>query len=367
VYGKIDRHGEVELHARMLIATAVQGRVVCARAEANAIAARSRRDKCLGDWRTRCNVAASMNIEGPYVVVLAGGDGNRLSSLTRALYGRDLPKQFAVLAGQRSLLQTTIERAMLLTSRDRISVVVTAHQAHVAREQLASYPGVELVVQPRNLDTAAGILLPLARLLARTASARIVFLPSDHYIADPAPMIEALRSTTQRALGWRVTMIGVKPTGPEVEYGWIQPGRQIAHTTGHEIARFQEKPDARVAEELWRRGGLWNTFIQTAPLHTFWQLAHQYLPIHAELLERYAVAVGTPEEDAMLQAAYDSMPAASFSRDVLAHAEDLAVIPVEGTGWSDWGSPQRVFASLAGTACHERLVQRIRGEYALAI
>jgi mannose-1-phosphate guanylyltransferase len=69
---------------------------------------------------------APMKIERPYVVVLAGGEGNRLASLTRALYGHDLPKQFAVLSGERSLLQTTLERAALLTSLDRISVVASA-------------------------------------------------------------------------------------------------------------------------------------------------------------------------------------------------------------------------------------------------
>src|SRR4051794_23036788 len=47
--------------------------------------------------------------EFPYVVILAGGEGQRLAPLTRALYGTDLPKQFAVLAGERSLMQTTIE------------------------------------------------------------------------------------------------------------------------------------------------------------------------------------------------------------------------------------------------------------------
>ena len=71
--------------------------------------------------------------ERPYVVVLAGGEGSRLAQLTRALYGTDLPKQFAVLADERSLLQTTIERALNLTTLDRISVVVTAHHEAVAR------------------------------------------------------------------------------------------------------------------------------------------------------------------------------------------------------------------------------------------
>jgi mannose-1-phosphate guanylyltransferase len=307
-----------------------------------------------------------MMAERPYVVVLAGGDGNRLASLTRALYGRDLPKQFAVLAGDKSLLQTTIERAACLTSLDRISVVVTAHHESAARVQLAPYAGVELVVQPKNLDTAAGILLPLARILARACGARVVFLPSDHYISNAEPIADALRATAKRSLSDRLSLIGVTPTGPEIEYGWIVRGDRIANTAAFDVERFQEKPAQRVADALCRSGGLWNTFIQAGPVHLFWQLARRFLPIHAERLERYAVAIGACDENEALHAAYEAMPAASFSRDVLARSRELAVLQVDGTGWSDWGSPQRVFASLAGTPGHDRLVERIRDNVALA-
>lgn len=307
-----------------------------------------------------------MKLEQPYVVVLAGGDGNRLASLTRALYGHDLPKQFAVLAGERSLLQTTIERAAQLAPLDRVSVVITAHHEPIARAQLAPYPGVELVVQPKNLDTAPGILLPLAKIRARAWNARVVLLPSDHYIADPAPLLDALRAAADRALRGRLAMIGVAPTGPEVEYGWIVRGARIAGSPGYGVARFEEKPPAPLADVLWRSGGLWNTFIQTGPMHLVWELARRFLPLHAEVLARYAGAIGRSDEPTALEAAYAAMPSASFSRDVLARAEDLTVLRVDGTGWSDWGSPRRVFASLAGTPCHDHLVARIRGELALA-
>jgi mannose-1-phosphate guanylyltransferase len=301
-----------------------------------------------------------MNNERPFVVVLAGGEGNRLASLTRALYGRDLPKQFAVLAGEQSLLQTTVERAAMLTSLDRISVVVTAHHEAIARAQLAPYPGVELVAQPKNLDTAPGILLPLARILARSCSAHVVFLPSDHYVSDPEPIVAALRATaSSRSLRGRLSMIGVTPTGPEVEYGWIVRGRRIADSGAFEVERFREKPQQAVADGLWARGALWNTFIQAAPLEVFWELARRCLPRHADLFERYAAAIGSGGEQVALDHAYAVLPAASFSHDVLAHADQLAVLPVAGSGWSDWGSPKRVFASLAGTPNHERLVERI--------
>jgi mannose-1-phosphate guanylyltransferase len=318
-----------------------------------------------GDWRTGCNAFRAMQAL-PYVIVLAGGEGQRLAPLTRALYGTDLPKQFAVLSGEQSLMQTTIERAAALTTPDRISVVVTAHHEKIARAQLAPYPGVELVVQPRNLDTGPGLLLPLVRILARAGSARVVFLPSDHHVSNPAPIAEALRHSGVDGLNDRISLLGVTPTGPEVEYGWIVRGARIASTGGFTVRRFLEKPTHAVADDLWRSGGLWNTFISSGPVRLFWNLAQRHLPAHTERLERYAAAIDGGDEVEALHAAYDGMAPANFSRSVLSNADELAVLPVAGSGWCDWGSPQRVFASLAGTACHARLVARIRGDMAAA-
>ncbi len=297
----------------------------------------------------------------PWIVVLAGGEGTRLQSLTRALYGVDLPKQFAVLVGDRSLLQLTIERAELLTSRERIIVVVSAHRAALAREQLARYPGIELVVQPRSLDTGPGLLLPIARILARDPLGTVAFLPSDHYLADTAPLVEALR----RPVPDRISLIGVAPTGPEREYGWIVPGRRI-HGHAFSVTRFVEKPVEPLACSLFASGALWNTFIQAGSVATYWDLARRHLPNHALLFEEYATAVDTLAEEHVLEAAYARMQPANFSSDLLAHASELAVLPVRGTGWSDWGSPRRVFESLAGTDHLDRLLARIRAPHALA-
>lgn len=292
-----------------------------------------------------------------WVVVLAGGEGTRLQSLTRALYGADLPKQFAVLVGEQSLLQLTVERAERLTSRDRIMVVVAANRAAIAREQLAPYRGVELVVQPRALDTGPGLLLPLARILARDPLATVAFLPSDHYLVDSQPLLEALRTPLRD----RLALVGVASTGPEEEYGWIVPGRALARrTNAREVLRFVEKPDAPLADSLHASGALWNTFIQCGALPTYWELARHHLPVHADAFERYAQLVDTLAEDAALEDAYARMRPANFSRDLLSHASELAVLPVTGTGWSDWGSPRRVFESLAGSWHLERLLERIR-------
>ena len=294
-----------------------------------------------------------------HVVILAGGDGRRLAPLTRALYGTELPKQFAILAGEKSLLQTTIERALALTDASRVTVVISAHHESYARPQLERYPGVELLVQPRGLDTGPGMLFPLARLRARDPDAHVVFLPSDHHVADAAPITQALRAAAA-VLRDRVALLGVTPTGPEVEYGWIVRGSKLRGIDAFSVRRFEEKPPQLVADDLWKSGGLWNTFISAAPVRGLWELARRHLPHHARELERYARAVDTAGEAQAVHAAYDAMQPANFSRDVLARAGKLAVVPVSGSGWSDWGSPARVFASLAGTKNHDRLVERIR-------
>jgi mannose-1-phosphate guanylyltransferase len=295
-----------------------------------------------------------------WAIVLAGGDGRRLSSLTRALYGAEVPKQFAVLEGSRSLLQSTMDRIAPLVPPERTVVVVSEPYESLARAQLAGAPGVDIAVQPRNLDTGPGILFPLARIRARSPDAQAVVFPADHHVKSPARLLDAIAS----AAAWRgpdarrLVLLGVVPAHAETEYGWIVPGRRLVPRVSA-VARFVEKPTAPEAARLFARGAMWNTFISTAPVATYWELARLCLPEQLRLFEGYGPWVDRAGEREALALAYATMPAASFSRNALARATSLAVMRVAGLGWSDWGSPRRVFASLEGTSALDALVQRI--------
>jgi mannose-1-phosphate guanylyltransferase len=283
-----------------------------------------------------------------WAVVLAAGEGRRLGSLTRALYGQELPKQFAVLDGQRSLLQATMERIAPLVPPERTVVVVGAAHERVACEQLRCWPEADVVLQPRNLDTGPGILLPLARVPWHDPTTTVVVFPSDHYVADPAPWVRAVRravAATAMRPG-QVVLLGIVPTTAETEYGWILPAQRAAGGTPVRIRRFVEKPSARRARTLLRRGALWNTFVLVGRVSAFWTLAVRHLPEHAELFRIYAEATGRFGEEDVLRDIYAAMRAANFSRDILEKADDLAVLPVDGSGWSDWGTPSRVYETL---------------------
>jgi mannose-1-phosphate guanylyltransferase len=95
-----------------------------------------------------------------WAVVLAAGEGTRLAALTRTLYGTAVPKQFAPLLGERTMLQLTIDRIAPLVPAERTVVVVDQTQESLARAQLEDYPGVLIVLQPGNRGTGPGVLLP---------------------------------------------------------------------------------------------------------------------------------------------------------------------------------------------------------------
>lgn len=302
---------------------------------------------------------------GLWSVILAGGEGKRLSALTEALYGAPIPKQFAVLAGHLSLLQTTVERASQLAPLERIVVVVSSPHESLAREQLARYPGVRLLIQPRNLDTGPGILVPVAFILARDPQARVAILPSDHYLRRAEPFLDAIEAASAAAVrdSQRVTLVSAVPDSPEADYGWIVPGKAIDRARGtpvRAVDRFVEKPSSQVAHRLFEAGGLWNTFASAGTAAAYWALARRYLPAHAALFESHGALAQPMLSDAVIRRIYTNMPPANFSREVFQSAAGLAVVSVAGSGWSDWGSPERVLRSLAGGPELPALLARLR-------
>jgi hypothetical protein len=138
-----------------------------------------------------------------WVVVLAAGDGNRLRSVTTNGMGDAVPKQFCSLRGGPSLLLETLERAESVAARDRICVVVASRHRRWWGSMLSRIPSANVIVQPMNRGTANGILLPLLHIEARDPDARIVILPSDHYVRDELILVTALAPALSAAFVWR--------------------------------------------------------------------------------------------------------------------------------------------------------------------
>ncbi len=283
-----------------------------------------------------------------WAIVLAAGDGTWLPQpLVQVLHGERLPKQFATLIGSRSLMQTTIERVSTIVAPEQTIVVVSRQHEPLARRQLADWRGIEILSQPENRGTALGILLALAHLRRRHPAATVALFPSDHHVPRPAPFVEGVRATLRSS---RVTLVGVVPDYADPELGWIVPESPFGGGLSR-VAGFIEKPGCSAAAELLRRGGLWNSFVIGGQLRDLWALVEAHLPDDT-------AAFNGAEGPTAINQLYERARSADFSRAVLEPA-DLQVAPVAGSGWADWGTPERVLASLDGTPALDPLLRRI--------
>src|SRR5262249_55728804 len=111
-------------------------------------------------------------------IVLAGGEGTRLQSLTQSVTGRPIPKQYCPISGKETMLQWTLRRVSLGIGRRSILVAVVAAHAEFYRTQLTDIDEPSLVVEPQNRGTASAILHALLRLAKLTPDSAVAIFPS---------------------------------------------------------------------------------------------------------------------------------------------------------------------------------------------
>lgn len=288
-----------------------------------------------------------------WAVILAGGDGTRLRSMTRAIAGDDRPKQFCPLIGGRTLLDQTRDRAALSVSPQRTLFVVTEKHHRYYQPLAAKLPKELLVTQPQNKGTAPAILYALLRVAAKSPQATVALFPSDHYFADDEAFMSHVDVAfdTSRDRPDTITLLGITPSGPETEYGWIEPAASIlSKATGSisRVNRFWEKPSAEVARDLMERGCLWNSFVMVGRVDALLRITQRALPDLCEAFATLVPSFGTGAERFRAGGLYAKISETNFSHQVLAtRSNDLAVMRVGEVGWSDLGEPSRVLATLA--------------------
>lgn len=283
-------------------------------------------------------------------IVLAGGEGTRLSRLSVARYGEHRPKQYCSFLGARTMFDHTMDRAAAVSGSQRVvSVIGRGHMRFFddPRAQLSGY----VVEQPSSRDTAPGVFLPLAYVLALDPEATVCLFPSDHFIRPNdgfASLMKRAASVVER-LEDRLVLVSAVADRPETEYGWIQTGRVEEGGAGaRRVLRFHEKPDAAEASDFFMNGFLWNTLNMAFKARTLWELGRAFEPEMIARLERMSRFIGTADEGLALAEAYDRMPSVNFSKGILERAVDRALaLPMDGVEWSDWGRPERIAETLA--------------------
>jgi mannose-1-phosphate guanylyltransferase len=295
-----------------------------------------------------------LNQQQVWAVVLAGGDGTRLRSLTQLISGEDRPKQFCQVYGGQTLLAQTRTRLARAIHPERTAYVVVKTHEKFYRSELADVEPHRLIIQPNNKGTTPAVICSLLRIMAIAGDPVVAFFPTDHYYSNEAGFIfsvdRAVRVAQHRSD--MLVVLGAEAEHPEVEYGWIEPGTHFDSPFTNallRVSRFWEKPSHPTAQALLARGCLWNTFVMVGRASLFLALLGNAMPpgvLNAFMAEkRNSEDPTNPVAEAKLWA---SLTAGDFSRQVLTlSTQYLAVLRVDGVGWSDLGTPERVRAAMA--------------------
>ncbi len=265
------------------------------------------------------------------VFILAGGSGLRLWPLSR----KNSPKQFLpLLPDNKSFFEKTYERALKIAHKDDV-FILTVEQY---KNQILSYCPVireeNIITESEKRNTAPGIAVAMMSVHQSHGDTTAVIMPSDHFIPDD----KTFTDTVFRAISCAnetngVVTIGIPPTRPATNYGYIKLGSSDRHGY-YSTLGFTEKPDAATAKEFILSGDyLWNSGIFVWKTSVILDKYKKHLPDVFSLSEQIC---GTTDTNAKNEL-YKKMPCISVDYGILEKCNDI--YSVRGCfSWSDIGS-----------------------------
>lgn len=273
-----------------------------------------------------------------HAIIMAGGSGTRFWPRSR----RHTPKQFLSLIGKKPLLRQAVDQLSDLVPYERTYVITGERYVARTHELLPELPAANIFAEPFGRDTAACLGLAAIKLEKIESGAMMVALPADHFIRPAQKLQQVVQAAAESAArSGTLTLLGIRPRRPAIEFGYIQRGKKMEELRGVSIfhaAAFREKPPLEEAKILSASDDwLWNSGIFIWSTTALLQAIHRYAPALYAALMRIQDALGTANEWEIIRAEYAKLPRISIDYAVLEKAENVTVIEV-ALEWSDVGT-----------------------------
>ncbi|MFW9777480.1 MAG: mannose-1-phosphate guanylyltransferase [Candidatus Heimdallarchaeota archaeon] len=264
-----------------------------------------------------------------FIVILAGGGGERLWPLSR----KNRPKQCISLDGHQTLIQRTYQIAVEIVGSSNVFVSTRDALVPIISKQL---PDAQLIIEPLARDSAAAIGYVCTRLIHTNDEDTTVFMGADYHIPDVTHFKDVISAADEFARQDKIVTIGIKPTRVETRFGYINPGSLLSSGSIHvfDAVGFTEKPSEMLAREYIAHGYLWNSGMFIAKPQVLYRKIQQYMPNLYSALEQIRAA----EFDKKI-ATEIFMPLAKISIDygVIEKTNDLVVVRGDFI-WDDIGT-----------------------------
>lgn len=269
-------------------------------------------------------------------LIMAGGRGERFWPKSR----KNLPKQFLSLTGDgKTMIQLTVERILPLVDMQDIYIATNRSYKALVRQQLPELPEENILCEPVAKNTAPCIGLGAMHIAKKYEDAVMFVLPSDHLIKYNAMYLDTLRRASEVAEeGENLVTLGIMPDYPETGYGYIKFQPDARKGVAFEVERFVEKPDLETAKRyLATEQYLWNSGMFIWRISTILHNMEKYLPETYAGLGRIRDAIGTSEENEVLEKEFALFKSESIDYGIMEKADHIYTLP-GSFGWDDVGS-----------------------------
>lgn len=276
---------------------------------------------------------------------MAGGIGSRFWPISRVR----VPKQFLDFSIQgRSFLRRTYDRMKAVIPEENILVVSLERYRDQVLAQLPELPEKNLLLEPYNRSTAPCIAYATYTILRRDPVAVTIVTPADHAIARHDAFNRTLEEALSYAAGTNALItLGVIPTRPDPNFGYIQMAARPEEGRPVKIKTFTEKPDAELAKVFIDTGEfLWNSGIFVWRADAIRSELERHTPEITRLWTDWREVIGSEHERAFVQRIYPDMPRVSIDYAVMEKTENAWVYPADFR-WADIGNWESLYEYLA--------------------
>jgi mannose-1-phosphate guanylyltransferase len=276
-------------------------------------------------------------------IIMAGGGGTRLWPLSR----KQKPKQSLRLFGDRTLFQVAVDRLLPVMPIERIKIVTIKEQATQLQAQVPSLPKDNFILEPAPRGTASVVGLAAIKLQHHDPQSIMAVLTADHYIENVERFQQLLLAAYELAREGDLVTLGISPTKPDIGYGYIHRGEGRGEFGGYDtyhVKAFKEKPDADLAASYLSSGQFaWNSGMFVWRVDRILEEMARQMPNLYEGLMEIRDALGTPDEQSVLERIWQGLESETIDYGVMEGARNVSVIPADDLGWLDVGGWGRIF------------------------
>ena len=273
------------------------------------------------------------------IIILAGGIGTRFWPVSR----RACPKQFYAIIDQRTMIEHTFDRFVGSFSIEDIFFSTTFEFKDIIKKIFPKTSRENIIVEPEKRDTGPAMGYVVSFLFLKFPDEPIVFVPSDHYIANVETFIKTLKIAEKliKKTG-KLIDIGIVPNFPSTVLGYTHIGKKYQEIDGIQVFWFREhkeKPNYESAKKYVEAGDyFWHANFYTWTPRAFLEAYKKYAPYLHRHLEKIQSALKKRDVESVKKE-YSKMKKISFDYAITEKMDPQEVLIIRGDfGWSDVGA-----------------------------